>query len=114
DEEGVPVLGVEVDRVDVLVPLGRVLRVADGAVGAVPEPLRMLPHPGMVGAARDREVERALEPAAAGALDEGLEVADGPEVGVHGGVAALLGADRPWAADVAGSALGAVVRSLAE
>ncbi len=43
------ILGVEVERDDVLVFFGRVLRVRDRAVGAVPEPRRVFPDPGMVG-----------------------------------------------------------------
>src|SRR5512143_301940 len=38
--EGAPIVGLEVDRVDVLVLLRRVLGEADRAVGAVLEPLR--------------------------------------------------------------------------
>ncbi len=42
-------VGVEGDGVDVLVLLRRVLRVGDGAVGPVVEPLGVLVHPGVVG-----------------------------------------------------------------
>ena len=60
---GVDALGVvvEVDRVDVLVLLRRVLRVGDGAVGAGGEPLRVLAHPGVVGRGLQRQVEGHLE-----------------------------------------------------
>ncbi len=44
-----PVLGLEVERVDVLVFLGRVLGVLDTAVGALAEPCRVLAYPRMVG-----------------------------------------------------------------
>ncbi len=43
--------GPEVEGIDVLVLLGRVLGVGDGPVGAVMEPLGMLADPGMVGRA---------------------------------------------------------------
>ena len=48
---------VEVERVDVLVLLGRVLRVGDPAVGPLGEPLRMLGHPGMIGRGLQRQVD---------------------------------------------------------
>ncbi len=57
----VAVLGVEVDRVDVLVALRRVLGVRDRAVGSVPEPLRVLGDPRVVGRGLEREVERDLD-----------------------------------------------------
>ena len=57
-----PVLAVEVDVVDVLVALRRVLGVLQRPVRAAMEPLRVLLEPGVVGRALDREVERDLEP----------------------------------------------------
>ena len=64
---GVDALGVvvEVDRVDVLVLLRRVLGVGDGAVGAGGEPLRVLGRPRVVGRRLEGEVERDLEARAA-------------------------------------------------
>ena len=59
--QAAPVVAVEVDVVDVLVALGRVLRVLQRPVGAAVEPLRVLGQPGVVGRALDREVERDLE-----------------------------------------------------
>ena len=56
-----PVLGLEVDVVDVLVLLGRVLGVLERPVGAAVEPLGMLRQPRVVGRALDREVERDLD-----------------------------------------------------
>ena len=60
-QSAAPVVGVEVDVVDVLVALRRVLGVLDRAVGAAVEPLRMLAQPRVVGRALDREVERELD-----------------------------------------------------
>ena len=59
---GVDALGVvvEVQRVDVLVLLRRVLRVRDRAVGPRGEPLRVRGHPRVVGRALQRDVERHL------------------------------------------------------
>ena len=92
---------VEVERVDVLVLLRRVLGVRDGAVGAGGEPLRVRLDPGVVGRALQREVERDLEPELVGLGDERVEVVDRAEVGVDGVVAAVLRADRPRRAGVA-------------
>ncbi len=58
--EALPVGGLEVERIDVLIFLWRVLGVLDGAVGAMEEPLGMLLDPGMVGRALEGDVEREL------------------------------------------------------
>ena len=61
--QGLPVglpIGPEVDRIDVLVLLRRVLGVGDRAVGTVVEPLGMLVHPGVVGRALQGVVEGHL------------------------------------------------------
>ena len=56
--QGLPVLGLEVERVDVLVFLRRVLGVLDGAVGALAEPGRVLADERVVGRDLERDVER--------------------------------------------------------
>ena len=72
--------GVEVERVDVFVPLRRVLGVRDRPVGTVTEPSRVLAHPRMVGRRLEREVERDLEVVGARGLDEGFDIGDGAEL----------------------------------
>ena len=104
---------VEVDGVDVLVLLGRVLGVRDGAVGAGGEPLRVAGDPRVVRGALQGEVERDLQPQLGGPLDEGVEVVDRPEVGVDGVVAAVLAADRPGGAGVVRLGREGVVGALA-
>ena len=91
---------VEVERVDVLVLLGRVLGVGDGAVRAGGEPLRVLGDPGMVGRALQREVERNLEAEVRGRGHEVVEVVDGAELRMDGVVPAGRGADGPRRPDV--------------
>ena len=59
--EPLPVGAVEVERVDVLVLLGRVLGVLDGAVGPVAEPLGVLLDLGVVRRALEGDVERDLD-----------------------------------------------------
>ena len=102
--------GPELDRVDVLVHLRRVLGVADRSVRPPLEPLGVVAHPGVVGAALERVVEGDLEAELGGARHEGVEVVDGAEVGVHGVVAALGGADGPRAAGVVGPASSVLLR----
>jgi hypothetical protein len=104
---------VEVDRVDVLVLLRRVLRVRDRAVGADGEPLGVLGHPRVVGGALQREVERDLHPEVPGAVDERVEVVDGAELRLDGVVATVGRTDRPRRADVAGTGVDVVVAALA-
>ena len=101
---------VEVD--DVVVALGRVLGGLDGAVGAVLEPLRMLGHPGVIGRDLEGEIQRHLQPVLGGAAHEAAKVLQRPELGMHGGVAALARADGPGAAHVAGLGPGGVVLPL--
>jgi hypothetical protein len=62
--ERAPVVRLEVERVDVLVLLRRVLRVLDGAVRPRAEPLRVLLDVRVVGRDLERDVERDLDAAA--------------------------------------------------
>ena len=47
--EPAPVCRLEVERIDVLILLGRIFGVLDRAVGAEDKPLRMLLDPGVIG-----------------------------------------------------------------
>ena len=96
------VVVVEVDRVDVLVLLRRVLGVGDGAVGPRGEPLGVVLGPGVVGRRLQRQVEGHLEAELAGARHERVEVVEAAEVGVDRVVPAVLGPDRPGRAGVVG------------
>ncbi len=111
--DAVPV-GVEVDRVDVLVLLRRVLRVRDRTVGPVGEPLRMLGHPRMVGRGLQGEVHRDLQAEGLGLGHEPVERLEVAQVGMDGVVAALLAADRPRRPGIARARGQRVVRALAE
>ena len=94
---------VEVDRVDVLVALRRVLRVGDGAVRAHGEPLRVLGHPRVVRRALQREVQRDLHAEVLGArCTNASKSSMRAQLRVDRVVAALGRADRPRRADVAG------------
>ncbi len=85
----------EVDRVDVLILLGGVLRVLDRPVRSMVKPLGVLGHPGVVGRALQGVVERDLHPQGRCLVQEVLEVRLGPEVGMDRVVATQGRADRP-------------------
>ena len=111
--EPAPVVRSEVDVVDVLVALGRVLRVLQRAVGAPVEPLGVLGQPRVVRRRLDREVDADLAADLAAARDHALELLERAEVGMHGLVPALRRADRPGAPDVVGLRRERVVPPLA-
>src|SRR5207245_2165639 len=101
--------GREIEGVDVLVLLGRVLRVLDAPVGAVPEPFRVLLDVGMVRGALEGQVESDLEAVLPGPLDQPPEAGQGAELGMDLEVATLFGPDGPGAAGVLRARLAAVV-----
>src|SRR5262249_5360057 len=104
---------VEVERVDVLVFLGRVLGVGDGAVGAMAEPIRVLGDPGVIGGCLQGQVERHFHAEFAGAGHERVEVGERAQLWVDRIVAAGRGADSPRRARVARPGVQGVVAPLA-
>src|SRR5207245_5501029 len=100
--ECAPVRALEVERVDVLVLLRRVLRMLDRAVGTAAEPGGVRPDPRVVGRALERQIERDLEAVLARSGEQAVEVAERAELGMDGVVPALGGADGPGAAGVGG------------
>ncbi len=111
--QAAPVGAVEVQVVDVLVALGRVLGVLQRAVGPAVEPLRVLGQPRVVRGALQREVQRDLDAHRPRLRRQAPHVGLGPQLRVHGGVAAFGGPDRPWAARIARPRDERVARSLA-
>src|SRR5207249_4484166 len=111
--ERAPVLRLEVERIDVLVFLRRVLRISDAAVRPVLEPLWVLMHPGMVGRALKGDVDGHLDAPGAGGGHQPAEVGQGPQERADRGVAAFGGADRPGAAHGVGVGGRVVVGALA-
>ncbi len=112
--QALPVLGLEVERVDVLVFLRRVLGVLDRAVWALAEPGRVLADERVVGRDLECDVERNPDATGPGRFDQGVEVLDRPEVRMDGSVSAVRSADRPRDAGVVGTGARHVVRALAE
>ena len=92
---------VEVQGVDVLVLLRRVLGVGDGAVGQDGEPIRVGLGPRVVGGALQREVEGDLKVALLGRLDEFRELVVAAQSRLEGVVPAGGGADGPRGPHVA-------------
>ena len=88
---------VEVDGVDVLVLLRRILRVRDGTVGALGEPLGMLGDPRVIRRCLEREVQRNLQPQRVGLGDEPVECIEVAEVGMDAVVSALRVRRSPMA-----------------
>ena len=105
---------VPVEVVDVLVALGRVLRVLERAVGTALEPLRVLGQPRVVGGRVEREVQsrRPCRARCAVAHSE-RDVVHRAQLGMDGVVAALLRADRVRRAGIVRAGLERVVRALA-
>ncbi len=97
-----PVVAAEVDVVDVLVALRRVLGELQCPVGAAEEPLRVLGQPRVVGRALDREVERDLDADAPALRQRARESPRAvPRSGWIASCPPSSRADRPRAADVA-------------
>ena len=112
--ERLPRRRLEVNRIDVLILLRRVLGVLDGAVRPVAEPFRMLAHVRVIRRRLERDVERDLEPLPPGRLDEAIEVLDRAEPRFDGHVPALVRSDRPRAPRIARAGRQRIVRPLAE
>src|SRR5690606_8180358 len=106
-----PVVRVEVERIDVLVLLRRVLRVLDRPVGSPAEPARVLANPRVVRRGLERDVERDPQPVLPRLANEPYEVVQRTEGRVNRGVASLGRADRPGASRVAFAGPEGVVRA---
>src|ERR1700758_2527755 len=75
-EQSALIGSIEINRIDVLVFLGRVLGILDAPVRPMMKPIRMLAHPRMVGRALDREIERYFHSQTVGGGVEAIEIAE--------------------------------------
>src|SRR5438105_13619968 len=82
--EGLPMLCIKVEGIDVLVFLGRIFGILHGAIRTPPEPLRVLLHIGMIGGALEGDVERYLYAILLGCGDQAAEIVQGPELWMDG------------------------------
>src|SRR5262249_3211472 len=105
---------VEVEGIDVLILFRWILRVLDGPVRTVVEPLRMLGHPGMIRRALERVVQRDLQPMLPGGPEERSEIRQRPECRFDRLVPSVLVADSPRGAGIVGTGLEGVVPALPE
>ena len=103
----------EIEWIDVLVLLRRVLRVLDRAVGAMAEPLRVGLHVRVIGRALVGEIERDVQPELPCRGDEPVEVVERSERRVNAHVAAVFRTDGPRAAGIVRAGREGVVRALA-
>ncbi len=85
----------EVQRIDVLVLLGRILRVSDRAIVALAEPFRVCGNPRVIGGCLQSEIEGDLHAELFGACHECIEVLPRTQVRVQGIVSAVATADSP-------------------
>src|SRR6516165_3242493 len=92
---------VEIDIDDVLVLLRWVFGVFDRTVGPESEPFGMPAHPGMVGGALDREVERDLDAKPCSSADETAKICKRAELRIDCTVAAFRGTNRIGASRIA-------------
>jgi hypothetical protein len=109
--EGAPVGGSEVDRIDVVVLLRRVLRGPDGPIRKMVEPIGMLGHPGVIGGHLEGKVQRHLEAQPPCGDQQAIEIVEGAEPRLDRGVAPLGRSDGPRAPGSIRARLEPVVRS---
>src|SRR5277367_1700575 len=112
-EQAALIGSIEIDRIDILVFLGRVLCVLDAAIRPMLKPIRMLADPWMVGRALDREIESQLDSKTVGRRVEAIEILQCPDRWIDRGMSSGLTANRPRAAGRVGSAVQHVALALA-
>src|SRR5690606_26777727 len=108
-----PGRALEVERIHVLVDLGRVLGTPDRPVGPLAEPFGVLAHPRVVGGSLEGDVDGQGDPVGVGSAGQATHVLDGAELRVHRRVPTFGRPDGPGAAVVVRAADRCVVRTLA-
>ncbi len=111
--QGAPVARLEIERIDVLVFLRRILGILHAAVGPMLEPLRMLRYVRVVGCALKRNIHGDFDAECARHIQEPIEVIERAELRQNVLVAAFRGTDGPGTAHIAGLGAQRVVRALA-
>ena len=92
---------VKIQRIDILIFLWRIFRIANGAVRAAPEPVGVLFEPGVIGRTLNRDVERDLHVQRFRSLDQRVEIVERPELRMNGVMTAFNGTDRRWTSGIA-------------
>ncbi len=111
--EGLPVRRIKVKGINVLIFLGRIFRILDGAIGAPPEPLRVLPHIGMIGGALEGDVESYLYPILPSCGNQASEIVQGPKLWMDSCMPAGGRSNGPGTAWIIGGGHGGIVLALA-
>ena len=112
--QSLPVGRLEIQGINILILLGRVLRILNRPVGALLEKFRMFGHPRMIRGALEGNVEGHFHFQLPGPLDQLGKVFQRAQGGVDRSVAALGRADRPGTALISRSRFDCVVLALAE
>src|SRR5262245_55983936 len=108
-----PITAFEIDWINVLIFFRWILCILNRAVGTVAKPIRMRPNIRMIRCALKRQVESHFETLAARLLHQPIKVSESAEFGMDFFVTAGGGADRPWAARIAGCRQQRIVGALA-
>src|SRR5215218_8795384 len=82
--QGLPVRCIKIKGIDVLIFFRRIFRVLHRAIRAPPEPLRVLPHIGMIRGALEGDVESYLYPILLRCGDQTPKIVQGPELWMDG------------------------------
>ncbi len=112
--QSLPVGRLEIQRINILILLGRVLCILNRPIGALLEKFRMFGHPGMIRGALERNIEGNFHFQLPGALDQVGEVFQRTQGGMDRSVPTLGRADRPGAALISRGGFDGVVLALAK
>src|SRR5215471_15336711 len=111
--EGLPMLCIKIEGINVFILLRGILRVLHGAIRALPEPLRVLLHIGMIGGALKGNIERYLYAILLGFGEQAPKIVEAPELWMNGHMAARGRSNGPGAAWITGGSHGGIVLALA-
>ena len=103
----------EIERIDVLIFLGRVLRILHTAIGPHLEPLFVRFHIGMVWRTLERQVQRDFQSKVFGFGLQAFEICKRTQLREYGIVSAFFRANGPRAADIVRRSLLPVVLAFA-
>src|SRR5260370_4294482 len=91
----------EIEWVDVLIFLRRILRILDGAVRPLTKPLRVRAYIRVVGGTLERDIERELDSVRFGSGQKPVKIIQRAQLRMDAGMAAFFRSDGPGASDLA-------------
>src|SRR5919106_4743111 len=112
-KQGLPSVGLEIEGIDVLVFLRRILGELNSPVGTPAEPGWISLHIGMIRRALEGNIQGHFHPSFMDRADQSLEILKRPKLGVYRLVPAFLCPDGPGASGILGSGDEGVVFTLA-